>query len=763
VFNNSIVLFKCKCIMKTFISFLLVVFLSCFSCLGQENYWKQFSDTSSISEGVYSILMKTSNTPVIYQLDSKAFLKALKSLEQGHNVVELQIPDNNGNFDSFNIYRYDIMDSVLADKYPEVRTYKGISQSERKKSVYISTTSLGIKIILRNSESEDELIDLVDTTKQLYAVFNREDAIKRNNQVDRIGCLGVETGNKAVVKSMINNLVSTRSDGKIREYRFAVATTIEYSKYYLRRTSNMQADMRTKKAIILSAVVQSVLRLNSVLESDLGIRLKLVANNDKILFIDDDDFSNNNAYALLEESQKVIDTEIGFDNYDLGHTMSTGAGGMASLGGLGTNRKAKGVTGSSVPMGDRYDIDFVLHEVGHQLGANHTFTNYHNGAVSYGTVYEPGSGSTIMGYAGISKPNVQDYADAYFHFISLEEMKIVIQGQNHSGKIVEEKLPVPKVNGGKDYVIPLGTPFKLEGTVANGYDMQLVYTWEQADRGLLNQPPQSHYKEGANFRSIQPSESSVRYFPAYIDVLEGKLKTEWEVLPTVDREMHFVFTARDLSNYNGGVTASDGMALRIANVGPFEITQFGNVNSNGMIEVNEGGKTTIKWSAFGTDSNGINTKFIDIYLSKDDGVSYELIKKAVFNNGSTEVNIPYGLADQCRILLQPIDNVYYAVSKSFKIVSSVSDKGVINALNKNILIYPNPVVQNTFVSFKSTSGQEIVITLYDLSMRQVYKKHFLNKEKFHQEIDLGNLERGVYVITVEDGEAFYSEKVVIKK
>ena len=58
--------------------------------------------------------------------------------------------------------------------------------------------------------------------------------------------------------------------------------------------------------------------------------------------------------------------------------------------------------------------------MGHQFGADHTQNNDCNRAST--ASMEPGSASTIMGYAGICSPNVQNSSDAYFHAISIEEM-----------------------------------------------------------------------------------------------------------------------------------------------------------------------------------------------------------------------------------------------------------------------------------------------------------------------------------------------------
>jgi hypothetical protein len=85
---------------------------------------------------------------------------------------------------------------------------------------------------------------------------------------------------------------------------------------------------------------------------------------------------------------------------------------------------------------------------------------------------EPGSASTIMGYAGICDPNVQNNSDDYFHAISLQEIAAEVTngtngGTGNGGNTCSTNTTfnnAPTANAGSDYTIPKSTPFVLTGT-----------------------------------------------------------------------------------------------------------------------------------------------------------------------------------------------------------------------------------------------------------------------------------------------------------
>ena len=257
-------------------------------------------------------------------------------------------------------------------------------------------------------------------------------------------------------------------------YRIAVAATGEYTAKHGGTVEGA-----------IAAITTTLNRVNMVMERDLGIHLKLVENNHLLINTDaqSDPFTKTDLVELVAENQAFIDSVIGSENYDLGHLFTTKGGGIAAIASAcNSYRKAQGVSGISNPVSDSFDLDFVAHEIGHQLGATHTF-NSSQGLCSGNTrtaetAFEPGSGSSIMSYAGYcGLDNLQSNTDAMFHIGSIQQ----INGYTSSGQgnicgvrhTVENQAPLP--DAGKNAIIPSRTPFELMGNALDADGDALIY------------------------------------------------------------------------------------------------------------------------------------------------------------------------------------------------------------------------------------------------------------------------------------------------
>jgi chitodextrinase len=505
-----------------------------------------------------------------------------------------------------------------------------------------------------NSENGTFYIDTYTKDLNNYIVYRRQDiSASKSFRCD------VTEQTSQIIESIQNSNQNRASDSFFRTYRLAMACTIEYAAFHVNAAGLSGGTLAQKKAAVLSAMIVTMARVNGVFENDMSLRMNLVANNDLVIFIDSDSFDNANSGTLINQSQTVIDANIGSANYDIGHTVSTGGGGLAQLQSPCGASKARGITGQGSPVGDPFDIDYVAHEMGHQWGGNHTQNNACNRNAA--TAVEPGSASTIMGYAGICAPNVQSNSDAYFHTISITEMIAFVSGTGGTCAVaVANGNTAPVSNAGLDYTIPKGTAFILKGTGSDANGDALTYCWEQTNNQTSTQPPTQTATTGPNFRSIAPTTSPNRFMPPLASVVAGVLNPTWEVVPTVARTMNFALTVRDNRTPNGGQTQRDNMILTVANVGPFLVT-----SPNTAVSYVGNTSQTFKWDVSGTTANGINCANVDILLSTNGGLTFPItLLSGTPNDGTQSVTIPNLVGTTNRIMISGSNHIFYDVSNT---------------------------------------------------------------------------------------------------
>ncbi len=645
----------------------------------------------------------------LYSLDLSEMKTQLKNVpldsQTSKSNMIMAFPDADGNFNNYTIYEAPVMEPELEAKFPGIKSYVGKGIEDPTATIRFSITIFGLHTMTLSGKTGTSFIDTYTKDLNSYIVYKKADVLPTRN----FQCLVTNTTPLALDNQQ-NTLPETQkaSDSKFRVFRLAMACTIEYAAFHVNAAGLNAGTLTQKKAAVLSAMVVTMTRVNGVYERDLSMRLNLVGTNDLVIFIDADNFTNDDANALISESQSQISSIIGSANFDIGHTVSTGGGGLAGPSPCTTNSKANGITGSPSPVGDPYDIDYVAHEMGHQFGANHTFNgdsgNCGGGNRNGSTAAEPGSGTTIMAYAGIcGGQNVQSNSDAHFHAVSIVEINALIAGSANCAVTTSNGNTPPAVNAGLDYTIPKGTAFVLKGNATDVNSDALTYCWEQTDVEISVQPPLQTSTTGPNFRSLPPTASPNRYFPALDKIIAGNLAPRWEVIPTVARAMNFALTVRDNRSPNGGQTSRDNMLVTVGAAGPFNVTsQTTNVTWVQNTSQN------ITWNVAGTTAAPYNVANVNILFSSDNGLTFTTLLANTPNDGSQAITVPNITAPYCKIMVEAIGNIFFAENvANIAIGYTITATTTCNTYTSNpnaIIVEQNPLAYQNFTLNVPTGG-----------------------------------------------------------
>lgn len=566
-------------------------------------------------------------------------------------TIELPMPD--GSQQRFSIVESPILPAEFSRRFPDMKSYKIRGIDDPGNSGRADVTARGFRAMLQTSGGL-VFIDPEPGAGRLYTSFLRGErtgsgfscGVHRANEY-----LG---GRIAKAEKPVNRLA-----GNYQTYRIAVAATSEYVVAVGGSESAARAEIMT-----------AINRINQIYERDLGIRLVLVGNDGGLLEDEDENcFSNGILPLMLPENQVWIDTIIGSSAYDIGHVFDTGSGGLAALGSAcRSDIKAQGGTGLPNPTGDPFYIDFVAHEIGHQLDADHSFNGTTGSCGIFGTrvgatAFEPGSGSTIMAYSGLcGAENLQTNSDATFHAANILQIDTFTSGGGSCRGTVANGNTDPTITTPlANLVIPALTPFRLD-VVASDIDPDtLSYQWDQLDSGDATNNATFGSDLGNNplFRSYEPQNDSWRDFPALGTQVNGQTDKA-EVLPAVGRTLDFRVTVRD--NASGQVT-EDIRLTAIAGSG-FQVTSQ---SGGGTLDTTMT-PYTITWDTANTENAPVSCANVDIDLLTFDDAGYTRysvhpIAAGLPNNGSADIGTALGNSHpRARIRVSCSDNVFYDIS-----------------------------------------------------------------------------------------------------
>lgn len=635
-------------------------------------------------------------------LRARLALAPHESLGERSLIIELPLPD--GDLGRFAVVESPIMQPGLAADFPEIKTYKLHGIDDPAASGRADVSSRGFHAMLVTSQGRVFIDPQQPAPAPGIYVARQARAPGGTDLVCGVDALDPALRN---TNPLAPRQSAARMPGLLLEYRLAVAATEEY----------VAAVAPGNIPGAQAAIVTSINRVNQIYERDLGIRLTLVAGNQNL--IEDGanvSFSNDSPFAMFVENQAWIDAEIGSGNYDIGHIFSTGGGGLAFLGSVCDNtNKAKGVSGQPNPTGDPFDIDFVAHEIGHQFNADHTFNgttlSCGGGNRFAATAFEPGSGSTIMAYAGIcGVEDLQNNSDATFHAGSIGQIDTFANALACGATIATTPVANadPTINPIADRTIPVKTAFALDGVAMDATlpAQTLTYQWDQLDAGDPTDAVSFGTDKGNNalFRSYSPQMTSRRDFPALGTQLQG-LYDDAEVVPCNARALDFRLTVRDGAS---GQAIEDVRVTTTTSAGPFRITNY---TTPQTIIVNNN-SATLTWNVSNTNLAPVSCPSVDIDLLTLDNPFYanysvHSLMAGVPNDGSQLVNFPDATLShpRARFRLKCSNNIFYDISDADLIITGTGPG--VYADNANATFFNN---NGTVGSVEPACGSPDVIT-----------------------------------------------------
>ena len=726
-------------------------------------------------------IIKKSDHSVYYQLDiDQIRTQLLRTPKIGEgSPITINIPTLEGKIEKFTVNSFPVMDESLANKY-QLGSYVGTGVDDPSKYIRFSVAPNDFQSMIIGTDGQYEFIEPATSDKSYYSVHG-----KTNKNGYAFTCSTKEDKESVVNLQKLKDAgIAAKSNNKtFHTLRLAMSVTGEYTAYF------------SGVGGALTQINATLSRVNGVFEKEFNVHVNAI-NAPDLIFTN----SANDPYSTADYKCKwnyelmnalhggtygVTDAD-----FDIGHLFgaSGGGGNAGCIGCIGNNDisatsytaaqsdcqdssgnyyaytypdnyKGSGYTSPAdgIPQGDNFDIDYVAHEMGHQLGDNHTFS--YNEDTGSNTYVEPGSGSTIMGYAGITGTNtdVQQHSDAYFHSVSIDQVQVNLDTVTADVETPITNNPPVVTAMNTTYTIPKSTAFVLTASATDPDGDALTYCWEQVNSSLLADGigksggtgdgalAIGNTSSGANFRSWAPTASPTRYFPKLATVLGGAVKntTDFEAASKVARTTNFRVTVRDNKPGGQAQTASATQTVVVGSAAAFTVNTTSltpNVNS------------AIAWTVSGTTASPYNVANVKIDYTEDAGVTWNDLAASVPNTGSADVFIPASLAGKTiHLRVSAIGNVFYAVKQAtVSGVLAVAEAGNV----KSVKIYPNPAEDVLNVMNVSSNASYEIFS----APGQMIAKGTIGEGK----INVRALVKGIYFITINSKEEKSTTKFVKK-
>ncbi len=732
--------------------FTLLSVMFAMNAIAEENIWSVVQAPAHPA-GIQSLYPPENKVYFMNTASLRARMVSLSENVSDARTFSLPMPD--GAMRDFKLWQSPVLPATLSAQYPAIRTFTGIAADQSSVTIKVDFTEFGFHAMILDGANTYFIDPYSDKDDGYYLCYYKRDYKKPESK--QHVCDVTDNSTAALIGGAItvgNNDPHSGSMMKVhgavkRNYRLALACTGEYA-------VAVCGSNTPTKALVLSAMVTSLNRINGVYEKEIGVHMDLIATDTAIIFLDGttDPYDNNSGPTMQGQNQTTLDSIIGTSNYDIGHVFSTGGGGIAQLESVcRPTTKAKGVTGQSKPVGDAFDIDYVAHEMGHQFGATHSFNSNSGDCAGNGTqltAYEPGSGSTIMAYAGIctSADNIQQHSDDYFHSASLGQISDFLNNVTGGGLCASSSssgnIPATLPSFSQTYHIPYLTPFELIAPQATDADHDvLTYCWEENDLGDFGQVF-ANVHNGPIFRSFLPDTSRTRIFPELTKLRQNVTNYVGEKLPDVARTMNFALTVRDVYNGWGTFnTPSDMITLDVINTGiPFAVTQPNTASAYWQI----GSTVNVNWDVANTTQAPISCSNVDIFLSLDDGITYPYVLASnTPNDGSESITVPAGsYTASARVKVKGAGNVFFDISNQGFIINDWPSGVPQLTWTKDVLVYPVPASNVLHVRVVTDTPFSMHVT------NAVGQDIWSGKGVTETSVNIANWTSGVYLINIVD-------------